>query len=458
MSYIIRKTDGTVLGTILDGTLDTSATSLSLVGRNYSNYGQVMTDNLVKLIENFAYNISPSNPLAGQLWWDTTNNLLKVYTGSTFKVISSATASSNTNIPSTTVAGDIWWDTTDEQLFVYDGTTPYNTAGWKLVGPVWSKVNGKSGAIWEQIQDTGLTWHNVLSVYLDGVRTAIINRSTPFTPANVIPGFTTVQSGFNLYGSMKVIGTTTNADALGNIDASNYLRSDIDDSTAGKLTITNSNGLEIGANSNVSLSVSGSDSLLTHRIAGGNFNVYANVGGVLTRAIYVKGADGLVEVAGDPTANLGIATKQYIDNKITNSPALGGVPTAPTATVGTNTTQIATTAYVLAAFDNSKIFQGDSFVQITDTGANGFANVVLDGAQVMTATSVGVDLKSGATAATQPQVYNSTGNATIATTQYVRTATQWWGGSAKFVSTASPNPGVNDIGSVDGDFWFKREA
>ena len=81
MSYIIRKTNGTTLGTILDGTLDTAATSLSLVGRNYSNYGQVMTDNLVSMVENFAYNISPSNPLAGQLWYDTGTSRLKVYTG-----------------------------------------------------------------------------------------------------------------------------------------------------------------------------------------------------------------------------------------------------------------------------------------------------------------------------------------------------------------------------------------
>ena len=99
MSYIIRKTNGTTLGTILDGTVDTSHTSLTLVGRNYSNYGQIMTDNLVKLTENFAYDISPSNPLSGQLWWDTADSLLKVYTGSYFKIISSATAQNSDIAP-----------------------------------------------------------------------------------------------------------------------------------------------------------------------------------------------------------------------------------------------------------------------------------------------------------------------------------------------------------------------
>lgn len=39
-----------------------------------------------------------------------------------------------------------------------------------------------------------------------------------------------------------------------------------------------------------------------------------------------------------------------LDNKVgANSPALTGTPTAPTASIGTNTTQIATTAYVISA-------------------------------------------------------------------------------------------------------------
>ena len=64
MAYSITRTNGTVLGSIADGTFNDTATSLTLVGRNYSNYGQIMTDTLVSLLENFSYNISPSNPLS----------------------------------------------------------------------------------------------------------------------------------------------------------------------------------------------------------------------------------------------------------------------------------------------------------------------------------------------------------------------------------------------------------
>ena len=190
MAYIIRKTNGTTLGTILDGTVDTSHTSLTLVGRNYSNYGQIMTDNLVALTENFAYDIEPSNPLSGQLWWDTTDKLLKVYTGTYFKIISSATAqnSSTLGAPVTTIAGDIWWDTYADQLYVYNGSDPYDVNGWKLVGPTWSKVYGKSGALWEQIVDTTATTHSVVSMYIDGTRTGIISQDSAFTPNVAIAG------------------------------------------------------------------------------------------------------------------------------------------------------------------------------------------------------------------------------------------------------------------------------
>jgi Collagen triple helix repeat (20 copies)/BppU N-terminal domain len=61
---------------------------------------------------------------------------------------------------------------------------------------------------------------------------------------------------------------------------------------------------------------------------------------------------GLGVVAGNPTAALGIATKQYVDLKANiASPTFTGVPAAPTAAAGTNTTQLATTAFAKAASD-----------------------------------------------------------------------------------------------------------
>jgi hypothetical protein len=78
MAYTIVKSDGTVLTTIADGTINTTSTSLGLPGRNYAGYGQTLDTNFVHITENFADTTPPSNPLRGQLWFDTNANTLYV--------------------------------------------------------------------------------------------------------------------------------------------------------------------------------------------------------------------------------------------------------------------------------------------------------------------------------------------------------------------------------------------
>jgi hypothetical protein len=120
--------------------------------------------------------------------------------------------------------------------------------------------------------------------------------------------------------------------------------------------------------------------------------------------------------------------------------------------INTANTAIATTDFVVnnSGFLKNKIYQGNSFLEILDSGTGG-ANLAIDGTSVLTASASGVFLASGATTATQSQIYTSAGDGKIATTQYVRTAGQWWGGSAKFVSTSAPDAGQGN----DGDFWFQ---
>ena len=78
MAYTIVKSDGTVLTTIADGTINTTSTSIGLPGRNYAGYGQTLDTNFVHMAENFAAGTPPANPLRGQLWYDINNSLLKV--------------------------------------------------------------------------------------------------------------------------------------------------------------------------------------------------------------------------------------------------------------------------------------------------------------------------------------------------------------------------------------------
>lgn len=78
MAYTIVKSDGTVLTTIADGTINTTSTSLGLPGRNYTGYGQVLDTDIVHLLENFADSTPPPYPLRGQLWYNTNDSTLYV--------------------------------------------------------------------------------------------------------------------------------------------------------------------------------------------------------------------------------------------------------------------------------------------------------------------------------------------------------------------------------------------
>lgn len=78
MAYTIVKSDGTVLTTIADGTINTTSTSLGLPGRNYPGYGQTLDTNFVHILESFADSAPPQNPIRGQLWFNTNTSTLCV--------------------------------------------------------------------------------------------------------------------------------------------------------------------------------------------------------------------------------------------------------------------------------------------------------------------------------------------------------------------------------------------
>ena len=86
MPYTIDYSDsGKSPIVVNDGTVDTS-TSLSLIGKNYTNFGEVLNENQLHLLENFANGSAPSNPTEGQLWYDSTNNKLMLYDGSWYTI------------------------------------------------------------------------------------------------------------------------------------------------------------------------------------------------------------------------------------------------------------------------------------------------------------------------------------------------------------------------------------
>ena len=293
MAYNITTTAGAAITTVADGTVDSSATSLTLVGKNYAGYGVFLNQNYVKLLEHFANSTAPTAPLSGQLWYDSGNQVLKVYNGSAWKPLSTSNSTSST--PSTAITGDLWWDTTNSQLKAYSGTE------WIVVGPAFTASTGQSGALVETVIDSTTASHIVIKFYITSIVVAIVSKDATFTPQTPISGFTTIVPGLNLVSSSVITGAqftgdVSNALTLGGISSSQFLRSDIADQIDAKLTVNSDNGLVVGADTDFTVNVASSTSAVEmfQNVSNNDFNFYVNKGGAKTQVINLDGATGAV--------------------------------------------------------------------------------------------------------------------------------------------------------------------
>ena len=293
MAYNITTTAGAAITTVADGTVDSSATSLTLVGKNYAGYGVFLNQNYVKLLEHFANSTAPTAPLSGQLWYDSGNQVLKVYNGSAWKPLSTSNSTSST--PSTAITGDLWWDTTNSQLKAYSGTE------WIVVGPAFTASTGQSGALVETVIDSTTASHIVIKFYITSIVVAIVSKDATFTPQTPISGFTTIVPGLNLVSSSVITGAqftgdVSNALTLGGISSSQFLRSDIADTIDAKLTVNSDNGLVVGADTDFTVNVASATSAVEmfQNVSNNDFNFYVNKGGAKTQVINLDGATGAV--------------------------------------------------------------------------------------------------------------------------------------------------------------------
>lgn len=246
MSYNLNKTDGSLLVELVDGRLDNSTTDLSLIGKNYKGFGEFLNENFIALLENFANTAPPSNPIKGQVWYDTSEGRLKVYDGTTFRSTDSTIFSSTQ--PTNLTQGDIWIDGTNNQMYFWDGT------GLVLVGPQYSKTQTRSGNDVATVKDTIGQNRIIVRFYVGGSLVGIYSR-VAFTPFPAISGFTDLQVGFNISSSFSDFAWHGKADSaealidnLGNTyTKDSFLSATDNDTTTGKLTISNNSGIEIFA-------------------------------------------------------------------------------------------------------------------------------------------------------------------------------------------------------------------
>jgi hypothetical protein len=269
MTYIIQHANNLNPILVSDNTIDNS-TSVFLVGKNVPDYGSLLDQNFLQLMENFANNVAPINPIPGQLWYDVGGNgappILKVFNGVRFKSV--VTVISATASPAGPAIGDLWLDTSDS---AHPGLMMYTASGWVLVGP----PRGSGEVISEQIQDTSGVFHDVISMKINGVRYAIMVKDQQFTPYPVgtIPGFAKLYPGLNLANTSfiqnnRFVGRSTDSDQLEGLHARQFMRSDADTGTTGTLSVYNDNGILLG-NSHYTMSIRGADTLLTSQYVNG---------------------------------------------------------------------------------------------------------------------------------------------------------------------------------------------
>lgn len=247
MGYKINSTTGQLIVDLIDGRIDTDSTDLTLIGRNYTSYGELFNENFVRLLENFASSSPPPRPIVGQIWYDTSDGRLKVYNGVEFR-------SSDTTIVSATqpvlLAGDIWIDTARRQLYFSDGSAV------TLAGPIYTRTQGETGFKVETLTDRFGVPKTIAKLMIGETPVALISKDT-FTSSAPIPGFNRdVKIGFNLttdvnFQGFEYRGTATTAryllDNIGNsYTPSDFLIKSQDSVVSGALFLTNNNGLTVG--------------------------------------------------------------------------------------------------------------------------------------------------------------------------------------------------------------------
>ena len=332
MTYTVTRTAGAPIATIADGTVNTTATSLTLIGKNYAGYGIFLNENYVQLLENFSNSTPPTSPLTGQLWYDTVDDILRVYNSDTnlWKPISSSIAQDTAPSSASSVTGDIWWDTINAQLKIWSGSA------WITIGPSYTSTAGTSGPVTESILDSGGNPHVVTKFFISSTVVAILSKDATFTPQTAIPGFSTIIPGFNLISQSTLTGAqftgaTTGSSTLGGFTASDFILKNTSQTTTGLLTL--GGGLTVGSdlsfdssspsesvitqttnNKNIRFAItrsgSGNTSItvtaLTNTVTFGNAIAVtgpATVSGTLTT--------NRIEPSGNVTVNIGTPTLRY---------------------------------------------------------------------------------------------------------------------------------------------------
>lgn len=250
MAYIINKSDGTVLTSLEDGTLNVN-TSLGLIGRNYTGYGEIQNENFVFLLENFSNANPPARPIKGQTWFDNVNARLNVYNGEIWIPVGSVFVS-----PSAPqgINGAFWVKSTTNQLFVFAGNK------WNLIGPEAIEGFQTTRSESRTIRDIFNEDHAVILTFVDGLIVSIESKDE-FVIRSIgeFSAFSTISAGITVRNDINFV---VSGKLKGNADTATRFQ-----------TPRTINGVVYDGTNNITITASTTGSLVSgDYIVGSNFN------------------------------------------------------------------------------------------------------------------------------------------------------------------------------------------
>lgn len=325
MAYIINRFSGEQLLSLEDGTVD-NTTDLKLIGKNYSGYGEAQNENFLFLLESFAGSTSPSKAISGQVWFDSSTNKLKYYTGTTWKTAGGAEVSSVQ--PAGLVEGDLWYNSNTNQLFARTSANEFVLVGPQAAGSGTTQLLSTNVA--SSPSDVNVP---VIIALIDNNPIYMIS-DTAFTPSSNqpaslddydIPGhFPTVKKGITLIRTPSdgvtvadddtvlpyLWGTASNAEKLGGLDSSNFVRT----SGAGtSVDFQNDAGIKVGDSLDFQMHVTNGNEATLSNLLGDEikFQTYTSGTGLIEIARIQNGSDtGLMPFI-DNAYNIGSTTKRW---------------------------------------------------------------------------------------------------------------------------------------------------
>jgi len=295
MAYQIDKFNGTFLVSIDDQTINTTATNLKLVGRNYAGYGEIQNENFVHLLENFASTTAPPRSLEGQIWYDSSTKKLKYFDGQRYKSVSGAEVSAAA--PAGLSSGEFWFNAQEQQLYTWSGSE------FVLIGPERTPTEGDTIARPRIVKDVLGNNKNILE-FLAGNKVVAVLANDEFvlnSEVNAIDGFFNIRPGLNLVdidnsgitttSAYRFWGTASNSQRLNGFSSDDFLRSSNTEFRS-QVKFLDS-GIVIGDQNDLRIRVINGNEPVIENTIGGNI-ILRIISGVTPRDIAIIREDGIL--------------------------------------------------------------------------------------------------------------------------------------------------------------------